>query len=170
MKCFKSLTFIFIRRELLLPFMNHSLYFFEKSTWTFSQYLQNPFRYLLIWVCRKLSTPYCFLHLVVVDAVSVFQPLAFFISCRTSTLSKWSLSSLAWFSLESSPFLGISVLGGESFSTLLGSAERNSVGKFSFTVIVVKDCSNQILNCQGGSYFDDTHNTCISIFKRLSST
>ena len=45
----------------------------------------------------------------------------------------------------------------------------NSVWKFSFTVTAVKDCSNQILNCQGGSDFDDTHNTCIPIFERLSS-
>ena len=40
----------------------------------------------------------------------------------------------------------------------------------SFTVTAVKDCSKQILNCQGGSDFDYTHNACISIFKRLSST
>ena len=86
-----------------------------------------------------------------------FSASSFFsLSYRRSTLSKLSLSSLACFSIASSPFLGISGRGGGSFSTLFGSAERNSVGKFSFTVTVVETWSKQILICQGWSDFEDT--------------
>ena len=88
-----------------------------------------------------------------------FSASSFFsLSYRMSTLSRLSLSSLACFSIASSPFPGIPGLVCGSLSSFFWSAKCNSVLKCSFTVTAVRIYSNQILPCQGGSDFDDTYN------------
>ena len=140
--------------------------------WTFITFCES--RFLLFWkkhltiitislnylsippirVCRKISTPLCFLPLDVGPFWVRFSAYSFFsFSCRTSTLPTFSLSSLACFSPAFSPVLGFSGLDSGSFSTLFGSAERNSVWNFSFNVATGKDCSEQILKCPFQDFF-----------------
>ena len=69
----------------------------------------------------------------------------FSLSCRTSTLSTLSLSGLFFPSIFAVPWDVRSRWW--VFQHLFGSAERNSVWTFSFTVTAVENCSNQILNC-----------------------
>ena len=61
-----------------------------------------------------------------------------------------------------------SVRGGGSSNMSFSSSNITSGFTFSFMVTAIRNCSNQILNCHGGSKFTDAQNTGIPISVRLS--
>ena len=96
------------------------------------------------------------------------QVLLFPFSRISRSRANLSLRFQADLAVSSSPSCGVYGLFRGSSSMSLGSSRIISGLTFSLTVTANRNCSNQILNCHGGSKFAIAQHTGIPISVRLS--